>query len=527
MSKAVDALPRRQFLGLGGAFAALSATAPAVVSGALAQSSSDDTAILRVAQPNSDMTFDPATVSGPPGIQGINHVFETLTALESDGTAKPLMIEEMPKLSGTGKVEVTLLPDLIFHDGSPVTAGDVVFSYERYKDPSTGSPIAAGLGLIKSVETSGDRRIIFNLQQDYAYFPLTIGIPRILPEKAFREIGADEFKLRPIGSSIFRAELITPQAGFELRRFDTYKGRRNRPAISGIKLDRVPDGSSRIAQLQSGQYDIIEEIPINLLAAVKGIPDVEVASVPSSNQINVEFDHGKPPFNDFRVRQAFMHAIDREAIKQIVFLGQAEAAHSMLAPGNPYYVKPNKTYMLDLEKAKSLLREAGYPDGVEFEFIVGSNNDYTRTMGPLIKEQLAKAGLNANIKLMDIEGGYSLVVQGKYQAFLSTYYLGQNQDPVDFYYRYTLYGENGKAFFRWTDPSSKQFNDLVDKAYLAPTFEARREGYAAAQEILAEQVPGSVPIMQLNALAAWRKNVTGYAPDPNNNSFYGGVQVRP
>jgi ABC-type transport system substrate-binding protein len=198
----------------------------------------------------------------------------------------------------------------------------------------------------------------------------------------------------------------------------------------------------------------------------------------------------------------------------------------MLAPGNPYYVKPQKTYSHAPEKAKSLLREAGYPNGVEFEFIVGSNNDYTRTSGPLIKEQLDKVGLKTNIKLMDIEGAYSLVVQGQYQAFLSTYYLGQNQDPVDFYYRYTLYGENGKAFFRWTDPSAQRYNELVDKAYLAPTFEARRDGYAAAQEILAEQVPGSVPIMQLNSIAAWRNNITGYAPDPNNNSFYGAVQAR-
>ena len=469
--------------------------------------------------------FDPAGAADIGSLVGIEHIFEALTRLNARGVAEPWLITGAPRRVGAKQVSVVLRNGLVFNDGSPLTAADVVFSYQRHMNPKTASIHGPALAAVRSVKAEGNRRVVFTLKQYTDYFPITLALIKIFSAAGVRSQGAAKHFLKPLGSGVFEVTELRPQVSYRLERAERYKGRQPRPSLDEVTSTAALSGPSRVARLRSGAFDVIDHVPLSDIASLGRVSGIDLREAIGSAQVNMEFEHSKPPFNDVRVRQAFMYALDRPALSNLVFRGRARLAHSMLALNNPYYIEPKTKYPHNPGRARALLAQAGHGDGLDFEMLVKSDTVFVPQVAQVMQQQLQEAGLRPKLRLVTGGGGYSLALEGKYQCFLSYYNIGLFGDPVDYYYRFAQYGANGEAYYRWKDKFAKRFVTLVDAAYASTSFQQRRKRYGQAQELLNQQLPGAVPILYVPVVSAWREEVKGFTTPGNDLSDFRRVRV--
>ena len=469
--------------------------------------------------------FDPAGSADIGSLVGIAHIFESLMRVNSRGLAEPLLITAPPKRVGSRGVSVQLRNGLEFHDGSPLTAADVVFTFRRHMNPKTASIFTPSVVPIKSVTADGNRRVIFTLSQYSDYFPITLALIKIFSAAGVRAQGAAKHFLKPLGSGPFQVTELRPQVSYRLRRAENSSGRHPQPFLDEVTSTAALSGPSRVARLRSGAFHVIDHVPLADIETLGRASGVEVDETLGSAQTNMEFEHSKPPFNDVRVRQAFMYALDRPAIARLVFRGRARVAHSMLALDNPYYIEPKTKYPHNPGRARKLLAEAGFPNGVDFEMLVKSDTVFVPQVAQVMEQQLREVGMRPKLRLVTVGGGYTLALEGKYQCFLSYYNIGLLSEPVDSYYRFALYGGAGEAYFRWKDASSRKFMRLVDAAYFSTSFQQRRRRYGQAQELLNKVVPGAFPLLYVPVVSGWRDDVKGFKTPGDDLSDFRRVRL--
>jgi peptide/nickel transport system substrate-binding protein len=469
--------------------------------------------------------FDPAGAADIGSLVGIAHIFEALMRVNGRGLPEPLLITGRPKRIGPKQIAVVLRPGLVFHDGSPLTAADVVFTYQRHMNPKTASIHGAGLAALRSVRADGNRRVIFTLKQYTDYFPTTLAVIKIFSAAGVRAKGATEYFLKPTGSGVFQVDELRPQVSYRLVRAAQYKGIQARPPLDQVTSTGAAAATSRVARLRSGAFDVIDHVPFNDIASLENASGIEVDETLGSAQVNMEFEHSHPPFDDTRVRLAFMHALNPSAISNVVFRGRAKAAYSMLARNNPYFIEPRTKYSHNPSRARSLLAAAGHPNGVDFEMLVKSDTVFVPLVAQVMQQQLQQVGLRPKLRLVTGSGGYTLALDGKYDCFLSYYNIGLFSDPVDYYYRFAQYGGNGEAYYRWKDGFAKRYVQLVDRAYVSSSFQERRRRYGQAQELLNQQVPGAVPILYVPVVSGWRDSVKGFRTPGDDLSDFRRVRI--
>jgi len=197
--------------------------------------------------------FNPALAPQVASLTVIHHVFEPLVRYDQfTNTLNPWMFQALPTKTSGATYEATLLPGLTFHDGSPVTADDVVFTMEYMKDPKNGAFLGAFLNPIKSVSSQGSDKVVFNLEQDFAAFPATLSVVYVMPQKVFNAVGNDAFTAKPVGSGPYSFGPTTPGTKVQLDRYKAYKGR-FKPTLDTIIFNYIVDDSTREVQLLSGQ----------------------------------------------------------------------------------------------------------------------------------------------------------------------------------------------------------------------------------------------------------------------------------
>lgn len=464
---------------------------------------------------NSFSSFNPALAIQIGSIAAVRHVFEPLVLYRQghrpeDVSFVPWMIEAFPTQVAPQTFHATLRSGLIFQDGSPVTPADVAFSYEFMKDPKNGSLLGPLLSPIASVKTQGDK-IVFKLDHDFSSFNEFLSFTYIMPEKTFHKMGAAAFAQHPVGSGPYRFAALVPNAQVTLKRFPGYVGK-FRPRLDTIIFQYVQQDATREVQLRGGSIQIADQVPFRDYTGLSKTSGITAASVPSGGYPVVEFNDYNGPFADVRMRQAFMYAIDKQAIVDRVFQGQATVADSTLPPWHPYYVRPQTVYEHDPERAKALMAAAGHSSGVSFQLQV-STIPWIQEMGTLVASQLQAVGMQPSIYLHELESGYNRLIAHQTNAFLSYGVPSAFGEDPDLYFRLFYYGSS-QTIWPWTGPWPKKFDKVVDEGLAGGTTAIRKAKYAEAMEILAQQVPGAVPIVHFNNDGAWSTSVGGYYPSP-------------
>jgi peptide/nickel transport system substrate-binding protein len=262
---------------------------------------------------------------------------------------------------------------------------------------------AKNLDVIKSIDIIDPYTVKITLKQFDPVFPLRIvGYQQgyIVSKKAVEKVGHDKFGWNPVGTGPFYFHKHLPREKVILRAFKEYH--EGKPQIDEIQWYDVPEDATKLIGLEKGTFDIV--VP-NIVTAdvdeqVKKMGAVIDKRGPGS-QMRFYFNYTKPPFDNIKVRQAFMHAIDRQAIKDTLYPGDlATLATSPLPPGY-FGHKPLELPEYDPEKAKKLLAEAGYPNGLTIpNYFITKSFAYPKIM-VLVQEQLKQVGVDVQIQMVE------------------------------------------------------------------------------------------------------------------------------
>jgi len=310
--------------------------------------------------------FDPAETTG------IVTPFMLMYALH-DAMVKPLpgnplapSLAESWTLSADGLAyEFVLRNGARFHNGDPVTAEDVKFSFERYR----GAASKTFKERVAAVETAGATRVRFRLKEPWpdflTFYSSATGAGWIVPKKYLEKVGDEGFKKAPIGAGPYRFVSFNPGVELVLEAVDQYW--RKAPQVKRLVFRTIPDPSTRFAALKRGEIDISYWMTASLGEELRRTPGLTLKPSLANNSYWVYFvDQWDPksPWHDRRVRLAANYAIDRQAINQAETLGYSKMSYSLIPSHFEFFWQP-PVIPFDRARAKQLLAEAGYPNGFD------------------------------------------------------------------------------------------------------------------------------------------------------------------
>src|SRR5882672_8800154 len=291
----------------------------------------------------------------------------------------------------------TLRKGIKFHNGDPVTPQDVKFSYENYR----GAKADVFKKRTERIEIVDDRTIRLHFKEPFLDFPYLFGTANVagaawvVPEKYYKQVGADAFKQKPIGAGPYKLVNHEPGVKVELEAFDGYY----RPVnVKQLVMVSVPEAATRVAMLERGEADIVYLVPV-----LSGSFFVEFPG----------FQDPKNPFHDKRVREAVSLAIDRRAMNQAETAGLGKVTGNWINPDVQYAIEWPE-FPRNVDKSKQLLREAGYPNGFDVEWLTPLPTFYSR--GERLVAQLREVGIRARMQTME-RGIFLQRLQGGLKEF--------------------------------------------------------------------------------------------------------------
>jgi peptide/nickel transport system substrate-binding protein len=317
-----------------------------------------------------------------------------------EGRMTPSLAESYAESPDKLVYEFKLRAGITFHNGQPITAEDVKFSFERYK----GAAATLLKEKVKAVEVVDEQRVRFRLHQPWPDFLLFYATPAsgaawIVPKKYIEQVGDDGYKERPIGAGPYQFVSHKPGVELVLEAFEGYW--RQVPHIKRIIMKVVPDESTRLAMLKNGEADIAYLMVGAIGEEVKRDPRLRL--IPSGGQsvqwicLHDEADP-KSPWHDARVRLAANYAIDKQAISDVESYGVAPTMGSII-PKEFEFALAVEPYPYDPQKAKQLLKQAGYPNGFDAgEFITTAQYS---SPAEAAANYLAAVGIRARIRTME------------------------------------------------------------------------------------------------------------------------------
>lgn len=352
-------------------------------------------------------TLHPTDFSTTVELGVLNQIYDTLLYYSPDGTKDPEpRIAESYEISDDG-LDYTfhLRDDVTFHDGTPVTADDVVFSIELYKASEyQGSQIS----MLSSVEATDEHTVVCHLDAPYSPFLQGICSPMIA-SKAYYESSEDDFVNNPIGTGPYKFVSRAKGSNIKLEANEDYY--RGAPEIKEVTFEVIPDSSTKAIALQTGEVNFAE-IDSATKPQLEANPAITIAEVPTSTFSYIAMNTEKEPFNDVKVRQAINYAIDRDNLVAVCYDGEAEVNSNICAKERFGYSDDQFQYTYDPEKAKELLAEAGIETPYDLgEILVAEKYSNLATV---IQNDLKAVGLDVTISVKEFNSYISDLQNGSY-----------------------------------------------------------------------------------------------------------------
>jgi peptide/nickel transport system substrate-binding protein len=373
-----------------------------------------------------------------------------------------------------------------FHDGRPLTARDVKWTFDSLLQGKIRSTKSAVYRFVDHIDASDDYTVVFHLKEPFAtlLWNLSDGAMGIVPYGS-----GDEITRKPVGSGPFRFVTAEPDKEVVLRLNDEYWG--EKAHLQNLRFIVVPDTTTRALELRKGSADIaINALTSDMVLSLGRDPNLAVMHAPGTVLAYLAFNLRDPILKDKRVRQALAHAIDRRPFLEYLLRGFARPANSVLPPESWAYNGDVPAYDLDPARARQLLEQAGYReiDGVRFHLTMKSSTDEsTRLMAAVLQQQLRQVGIALDIRTFEFATFFSDVTHGLFQLY-SLRWVGGNEDPDIFEYLFhsSKFPPNGANRGYFADP---RIDALVDQARQELDQNTRKQLYAEIQRTLADELP--------------------------------------
>lgn len=441
--------------------------------------------------------LDPAVTTSYNSFQVLENVYDTLVEPDQNLAMQPALAESWTTSDDQLTWTFKLRQGVKFHDGSDFTSADVVYSYDRIIDEKL-SP-SWRFSAVKSIKAPDDSTVVITVKSPSPNLLANLGGFKGLGIVKKSNVTSGDIKTKPIGTGPFSVEKFTAGDSIELEANPDYWG--GAPKLDGVKFTFIPEPSTAMAALQSGEVQWTDSVPAQEVATLKNDNTIALGQVGSNDYWYLALNQAKSPWKDVRVRQAVAYAIDRDAITQATKYGNA-TVNQLAIPKTSQWYTEYAPFTFDEAKAKSLMAEAGVTSA-NMTFLATSDYPETVTVGQLLADALGKIGITVKIKTVDFatwldeqgKGNFDLLMMG---------WLG-NIDPDDFYYgQHHTDGSNNYQHY-----SNAEVDRLLDAGRTETDQAARKDLYAQAAKIIADEC-SYIYLYNPDVLQVWSTKLTGY-----------------
>lgn len=496
------------------------------------QSSADRDGTLVFGRGGDSTSLDPSRTTEGEAFKVTINLYETLLTFEDEGTAvQPGLAKEWTSSEDGLTYTFELQEGVKFHDGTDFNAEAVVKNFERWASgdaeqfPYYNTMFGSEDGsIIESVTAEGDSTVVFQLTRPQAPFlkNLAMDMFAIASPTAIEKQGEDDFERNPVGTGPFKFVEWKPNDSITVERFEDY-WQEDLPKLDKIIFRSIPDNATRLNALTAGEIDLADGINPSDATSIKDNADLQLFERPSMNVGYLGLTVTREPFDNKLVRQAINYAIDKQSIIDAFFEGSADIAVNPMPPSISGYNKEIKGYDYDPEKAKELLKEAGYADGFEMElWAMPVPRPYMpdgEKVAEVIQKNLADIGVTAKIVSHEWATYLDLASKGDADAFMLGW-TGDNGDADNFLY--ALLDEDNIGSNNYTYFQNDEMHELLIQAQTEVDEAKRIELYEKAQEIIHDEAPW-VPLAHSIPLLAGSKDITGFLPHPTGSDLLSGV----
>jgi peptide/nickel transport system substrate-binding protein len=488
-----------------------------------AASAQDAAGNLTIAFAAEATTMDPAKSAA--GVDGYftSQMFEMLVRPDPNLESVNWLATswELTEVDGKTVLDIVIRDDVTFHNGDPLTSADFEFSYQRQANPE----ISKWPHLQKFVEE-------FEIIDDH-HFRIHFSAPDsnyvagnlqlyAMPKKYIEEVGDEEFARNPVGTGPYKFVSFTPKEELKLEAYDGYWNKEHRPTVKTVTVKIIPEDLTRVAALQTGEVDLIDAVPPQMVQQLDSNPKFETVSLLSGNNLFLQFPEHleSSPFSKPEVRRAVAHSIDINAIVKSVLFGQGEI-YSEIGRGTSGYDETIQPYAYDPAKAKELLTQAGYPNGFDT-----SCYNLTTPREPNVKEYgeamfayMAQVGIRCRVEGLEYGAWISL---GKRSEDTR-----QLDGPISWMWGHGLPGdvgspwnghlrsyEAGSGYGSYSYASNPDIDTMLDEAAGLMDPEARAAKLREIAQLKHERVTGGLTTYRPLVNFAWNAEKVTFTPWP-------------
>ena len=474
------------------------------------QSTADSAIVVALAE--APVSLDPADHRSRPSETVIRNMFDGLVTRDTRSGVHMQLAESM-EWTDDQTLTIQLRKDVKFHDGSQMTAEDVVFTFNRVilenqiEYPEVHSSPRKGLiAPLESIEKTGDFTVVMHFSTPWPPAMQMLVHQQIVPKAYLEKVGTKGFVENPIGTGPFK--FVSASDGLEeivMERFEDYYGGSPDLAPVGpacvekVIFRVIPEASTRAAALLAGEVQVIQSVPSDLVGRLNENSSVVVKTAPGTQPKWIELNVTKPPFDDVRVRQALNYALDKNLIIQEIYDGRAIALPGALSPYNNFVNKSLQPYPYDMDKAVQLLADAGWSDtnndgivdkdGQNLSFTIDTLEEH-RGLAEAVASLFQEAGIDASVRFWEYSVVRPMLLAGERQSYLDDW--GDSAfDPVGHFEAKWHGFVEGASYGRgnFSGYNNERVNELVWLGETTVDTAERQTIYDEAQQIVYDEAP--------------------------------------
>ncbi|MBC7897030.1 MAG: peptide ABC transporter substrate-binding protein [Cytophagaceae bacterium] len=469
-------------------------------------------------------------------------VIEGLVTNDEHMNVIPVLATEVPTIANggvtlrpDGGMDVTwkLRPGVKWHDGVPFTSADVKFTVDAINSPDYNPESTDGFDRITSVDTPDSLTAIVHYREHYAPYQLQF-VRGTLPRHVLEGKDIDratEYNRSPLGTGPYRVAEWKTGEYILLERVPNYWRGSEFPKIKRIQFKFIPNTTTRVNQLASGEAHVVALVPWDKYRDLKDVPGLTVHRMIGNSYEHITLNQRQvEAFRDVRVRQALTHAIDRELIVRTILDSLAPVVHGAIQPVSWAFTDSVRHYPFDTARAKTLLDETGWKDAngdgirerngkpLAFTLLTQAGFAIRESVSQAVQRQLRDVGVDVKIQLVDGTAISSLWFEGKFDAMLHWWHMPA--DP-----EITLFFASDR-----TPPAGRNINYVSDKALDDLMYASDREIdqvkrrvlLVKAQQRLAELAP-EIPLYNVTRLDGVPTSLKGFKGNPTNTGVFWNV----
>lgn len=445
--------------------------------------------------------LDPHTTSSSFAFTVLENVYDTLVQPGDDLTPEPALAESWEVSDDLLTWTFTLRDGVTFHDGSPLTAADVVASYERIAEEGAN---AFRLAAVEGYDAPDDLTVVIELNRPAPNLLDQIGAFKGMAIAPAVDIEAGTLQDQPNGTGPFAFVSFAPGDNVVLEANPDYWG--DGPFLDGVEFRVIPDESVKVTNLETGEVDWIDSVPPQQIAQLEASDDIVLAQVPGNDYWYLSLNNAREPFDNVDVRRAIAFALNIDDITEAAKFDAATPNETAI-PESSFWYFDYAPFGYDVDQAQQLLDDAGV-SGLTIDLMVTNEFPETVTAAQVIASQLAEVGIEVEIRTEDFSTWLAEQGDGNFDAF-ALGWLG-NIDPDDFYYaqHHSTGGFNFQGF------ADDEVDELLDAARVETDVDTRKDLYDQVAARIVDQA-SYIYFYNPDILEAWSPSVTGYETRPD------------